>query len=240
MTRLRKLAVKISDTVIRRSLPAYRDWAQATSRELEFIESDWAALGWALGSWKMAARCQNAPLTSMSEVPRAAQKFLKTARASTVITWLSLLWMCSWFSGIFPHTTANPSRRLGGGLILTVLVYIVCQAVAYRGWRLPLEGELPAVANWYRAALERQRDFQAGAWYWSRSALLIAGPVLSTYRAWLLKPSGAREVILGGNFAACGIIVVSLLIVWPKTGLSPWRKYQRSIDELDALEGDGR
>ena len=67
----------------------------------------------------------------------------------------------------------------------------------------------------------------------------MAGPVLGIYRSCLLKPSASREVILGANLAACGLIAVSLLIVWPKTGLSPWRKYQRSIDELDALEDDG-
>jgi hypothetical protein len=147
--------------------------------------------------------------------------------------------MCCWFSGVFRHTTLNPSRPLGWGLILAVLVYIGCQAIAIRGWRLPLGGELPIIASLYRSALERQRDFQAGAWYWSRAVLLMAGPVLGLYRTWLLKPSAGREIVLRGNLAACGIIAVSLLIVWPKTGLSPWRKYQRSIDELDALEGDG-
>lgn len=238
MTRLRKLAVRISDTVIRRCPPAYKDWARATSRELEFIESDWAALSWALGSWKMAARCQNAPLTSMAEVPPAAQAFLSRARTSTVINWLSLLWMSYWFSGIFPHMTANPSRPLGWSLILAILVYVGCQAIAHRGWRLPRGGELAVVTNFYRSALECQRDFQAGAWYGWRAALLIAGLVLGTYRAWLLKASAGREIVLCGNLAACGIIAVSLLIVWPKSGLSPWRGYQRRIDELDALEGD--
>lgn len=241
MTRLRKLAVKISDTVVRRSLPTYKDWAQATARELEFIQSDWAALGWVLGSWKMAARCQTAPLTSMSEVPRAARMFLKTARVSTVITWLSLLWMCYWFSGITRHViTANPSRLLGWSFILAVLVYIACQAIAFRGWGFPRGGQLPVLASFYRAALERQRDFQAGAWYWWRAALLMAGPMLGIYRTWLLKPSAGREAVLQANLVACGIMAVSLLIVWPKTGLSPWRKYQRSIDELDSLEGDRR
>jgi hypothetical protein len=230
MTRLRKLAVKISNTVIRRSLPAYKDWAQATSRELEFIESDWAALGWALGSWKMAARCQNAPLTSI----------LRGARVSTVVTWLSLLWMCYWFSGVFRHTALNPSRPLGWGLILAVLVYIACQAIAFRGWRFPREGELPAVASLYRAALERQRDFQSGVWYWSRAALIAAGPVLATYRTWLMRPSAGREVVLEANLLACGLIAVSILVFWPKKGFSQWRRYQRSIDQLDALEGDGR
>src|ERR1700722_17118680 len=126
MTRLRKLAVKISDTVVPRCPPAYKDWALATSRELEFIESDWAALRWALGSWKMAARCQCAPLTSVSEVPRAARNFLRETRVSAVLTLFSLLVMSYWFSGIFRHTVGGRQTRLGWGLLLGVLVYIAC------------------------------------------------------------------------------------------------------------------
>jgi hypothetical protein len=239
MTRLRKLAVKISDTVIRRSLPAYKDWARATARELEFIESDWAALRWALGSWKMAASCQNAPLTSMSEVPRAASMFQKTARVSTVLTWLSLLWMCYWFSGIFPHTTANPSRLLGWSFIVAVLVYIACQAIAFRGWRLPRGGGLPEVANAYRSALLHQRDLLSGVWLWSRIILIVAGPMLSAYRVWLLKPSAVHEVILRSNLAACGIMALTLIVTRPVNRRIVAR-YQRTIDQLDALQGDAR
>src|ERR1035437_10727289 len=124
--------------------------------------------------------------------------------------------MCYWFSGVFPHTTANPSRLLGWGFLLAVLVFIACQAIAFRGWRLPLGGKLPVVASLYRSALERQRDFQAGVWFWSRAALMIVGPVLGIYRTCLMKFSASREVILGANLASCGIMAVSLLIVWPK------------------------
>src|SRR5580704_17581204 len=136
MTRLHKLAVKISDTVVCRSRPAYKDWARATARELEFIESDWAALRWALGSWKMAASCQNAPLTSMTEVPRAARNFLRETRATAVLTSLSLLFMSYWFSGIFWYLVAGQQRALGWSLILAVLVYIGCEAMTFRGWKL--------------------------------------------------------------------------------------------------------
>jgi len=242
MTLVRRLALGISARVVRWASPGCKEWAEGLEREAAVIESDWAALRWALGSWKMAAsyRCQNAPLTSWAEIPGAARTFMRTARSSTIITWLSLLWMCGWFSGVIRHTNPNPSRPLGWSFILAVLVYIVCQAIAYRGWRLPPEGELPVVASWYRSALERQRDFQAGAWYWSRAALAIAGPLLGIYRTWLLKPSPGRTIVLDGNFVACAIMVGSLLLAWPKTVLSPWRKYQRSIDELDALESDGR
>jgi len=238
MTRLRKLAVRISDTVVRRSLPSYQSSAEATRRELEFIESDWAALRWALGSWKMAARCQNAPLTSMSEVPRAARNFLRETRVSAVLTLFSLLVMSYWFSGVFRHTVAGRQTRLGWGLVLGILVYIACEAIAFRGWRLPREGGLPEVANAYRSALLHQRDLLSGVWLWSRITLIVAGPMLSAYRVWLLKPSAVHELILRSNLAACGIMVLTLIVTRPANRRIVAR-YQRTIDELNALEGDG-
>jgi hypothetical protein len=239
MTRLRKLAVKISDTVIRRSRPAYKDWARATGREMEFIESDWAALRWALGSWKMAASCQNAPLTTMSDVPRAARSFLRETRASAVLTSLSLLFMGYWFSGVFRHTVAGRPTGLGWALVVGVLVYIVCEAITFRGWRLPQGGGLPEAAGAYRSALRHQRDLLSGVWYWSRAALIVAGPLLGAYHAWLLKPGAVRGAILDANLTAGGIIALTLLVTRPVTQRVIAR-YQRSIEELDALEGEGR
>jgi hypothetical protein len=239
MTRLRKLAVKISDTVICRSLPAYKDWARATARELEFIESDWAALRWALGSWKMAASCQNAPLTSMSEVPRAARSFLRETRVTAFFTAASLLWMTYWFSGIFRSTVAGRQTLLGWGLILAVLVYIAGEAITFRGGRFLRGGALPEVADAYRSALLHQRDLLTGVWYWSRITLIMAGPLLGAYHAWLLKPGAVREAILGANLLAGGIIVLSLLVTRPVTRRAIAR-YQRTIAALDVLEGDAR
>jgi hypothetical protein len=239
MTRLRKLAVKISDTVICRSRPAYKDWARTTARELEFIQSDWGALRWALGSWKMAASCQNAPLISMSEVPRAARNFLRGTRVSAVFTWLSLLWMSYWFSGIFLHNVSGRQTGLGWGLILAVLVYIACEAITFRGGRFPRGVELPEVADAYRSALLHQRDLLTGVWYWSRAILIVAGPLLGAYHAWPLKPGAVREALLSANLVAGGIIVLSLLVTRSVTGRVVAR-YQRTIAELDALEGHGR
>jgi hypothetical protein len=238
MTRLRKLAVKISDAVVCRSQPVFKDWARATARELEFIESDWAALRWALGSWKMATSCWNAPITSMSEVPRAARMLLKRARFSAILTSFSLLWMSYWFSGIFRNTATAGHSRLGWGLIVASLGYIVCEAVSDRGWRFPREGGLPEVAGAYRSALLHQRDLLSGAWYWSRIILIEAGPLLGAYHAWLLKPGAAREALFGANLCAGGVIALALVVTWPFTRRMV-AGYQRSIDQLDTLTGAG-
>ena len=239
MTRLRKLAVRISDNVVRHCPPAYKDWALGIARELEFIESDWAALRWALGSWRMAASCQNAPLTSLSEVPGAARSFLRQMRTSMVLTAASLLWMGYWFSGIFRHTLAGRQTSLGWAFLLAALVYVVCEAVAFRGWRLPRGGQLPEVAGAYRAALVHQRDHLNGVWFWYRGTLVVAGPLLGAYHAWLLKPGAVREGLLNANLAAGGIVVLALLVTRPVTRRVIAR-YQRTIDQLDALAGDGR
>ncbi len=50
MSAARKLASGLLRAIARRSPSGSREWAEAMLRELDFIESDWAALLWALGS----------------------------------------------------------------------------------------------------------------------------------------------------------------------------------------------
>jgi len=46
----RKLAAKLLEAVVRYAPEQSREWASAMLRELDFIEGDWSALFWALGS----------------------------------------------------------------------------------------------------------------------------------------------------------------------------------------------
>jgi hypothetical protein len=50
MTFARRLASRLLHAVLRHSPYYSRDWASAMLRELDFIENDWAAFFWALGS----------------------------------------------------------------------------------------------------------------------------------------------------------------------------------------------
>jgi cytochrome bd-type quinol oxidase subunit 2 len=50
MSATRRLASRLLRFVIRHSPSDSQDWGNAMLRELDFIESDWAALLWALGS----------------------------------------------------------------------------------------------------------------------------------------------------------------------------------------------
>jgi len=43
----------ISERVARWASPGCKDWAEGLAREVEFIENDWRALGWAIGSMRV-------------------------------------------------------------------------------------------------------------------------------------------------------------------------------------------
>ena len=50
MTVARRVAFALVNAVARNVPPDRRAWGQAMVRELDFIDGDWAALSWALGS----------------------------------------------------------------------------------------------------------------------------------------------------------------------------------------------
>lgn len=50
MSAMRRLASRLLRAVLRHAPPDSQGWASAMLRELDFIESDWAAFFWALGS----------------------------------------------------------------------------------------------------------------------------------------------------------------------------------------------
>jgi len=52
----RRVAVRWLQAVVRNAPSPCREWASAMLRELDFIESDWAALFWALGSTAAVTR----------------------------------------------------------------------------------------------------------------------------------------------------------------------------------------
>jgi len=56
MSLVRRVAVRWLQAVLRNAPLECREWASAMLRELDFIESDWAALLWAIGSTAAISR----------------------------------------------------------------------------------------------------------------------------------------------------------------------------------------
>ena len=75
MTLVRRVAMKISGGVVRYASPGCKEWAEGLAREAEFIEGDWAALGWALGSARVLLDRRGAPMTSLADVAARGRRF---------------------------------------------------------------------------------------------------------------------------------------------------------------------
>jgi hypothetical protein len=122
----------------------------------------------------------------------------------------------------------DPIARLGTILTVIGAGYIAGQVYVMRRRKSEADtiaaGEKPSVA-FYRAALERQRDFHRGKWLWSRLAIFVPGPLI-------FMVGGGRNVPLIlkiAIFVLLGVIAIPL-------NLGRARDYQRRIDELDRLQ----
>ena len=79
MSTVRRLASRLLNGVVQHSSPQSRCWGDAMLRELDFVESDWAALFWALGS--TTALCRHS-------VPRQVKALLsKPFSSSEQLQW---------------------------------------------------------------------------------------------------------------------------------------------------------
>ena len=77
MTRIRKLALKISNQVVKWASPGCKEWAEGLAREVAFIESDWAALRWSLGSVRIVFDRREMPIGSLDEAAAQFKKFVR-------------------------------------------------------------------------------------------------------------------------------------------------------------------
>jgi len=75
MRLIRRLAVRISKKSVERAKPGCKEWAEGLEREVEFIEGDWRALGWATGSLGVLLRNPPKPLGNAEEIARAGRLF---------------------------------------------------------------------------------------------------------------------------------------------------------------------
>ena len=226
MTPLRRLAMKISDGVVRLA-PGAKDWARATAREIEFIEDDWVALRWALGSTRILLGRSEIPISSLVEVPQAAPRFAKEIHKRTVGGCVFCVVGTVWF-GLGSYLLWNPTQRIGCYLLAGSMLYMAYQLLARRG-TLSLRGELPASPNAYRSELERQRDYHCGGWLWSRVILMVPGFLLFCFGGVIALPRLTRF------FAMWAAVFLILCVLAVPRNLRVARRYQRRMDDLDVI-----
>jgi hypothetical protein len=230
MTALRRLALRIASGTILLSPQGAKEWAQATSREIEFIESDWDALGWALDSLRILFRPSEARITALADVPQSASQFIREIRKRTIVGSAICVIETIWI-GATVHTLLNPTQRLGCYLLIAAMLYLTVQLLARRG-TLRSTRTSPANPSVYRFELERQREFHRGGWLWSRAIVMVPGFLLFCLGAAIAHPANSRRPAM----TAVVFLVICVLAI--PNNLRVARKYQRRIDELNAIESD--
>ena len=89
-----------------------------------------------------------------------------------------------------------------------------------------------ASAEFYRAELQRLRDFTSGIWLWSRALIILPGPLVFMIGLQIAYPQAAPFV-----FAEMAFFLILLAIAVP-LNLRISRKYQREINQLESLQKD--
>jgi hypothetical protein len=222
MTLVRTLALKISNAVVEYSSLGNKAWAEGLAREIAFVKSDWAALGWALGSVRVVLDRRQAPIGSLAEAPSMAQRLTETANGAYGL-WYPIL-QGPQYVWMFFHATSRP-QRFGCALVAlgSVTAGIFLLVERRRLQRLMTDEvylNVLASARFYKAELERRCSR-----LWVPIAVLFGycvGVVLA-------ERGGIRaHLVFAGMMGTLCVLLIPL-------SLQMRRNNRRRLEQLDAL-----
>jgi hypothetical protein len=168
----------------------------------------------------------NPAVFSPDQLRKEADKLRAGLRRRSIIgggaAWIVIAGFMAFFF-VFP----NALERIGSALTVLGAAYMVVQ-LRMRPPRVLPDLSETGCTQFYRAELERQRDFHRGSWFWSRLLILLPGPIVFLVGFAQAYPEAAPFMWL--DFAT--LLVLAILAVPLNLRLA--RKYQRRIDMLDA------
>jgi hypothetical protein len=230
---MRRLASAILRTALRYASPRAQEWGQAMLREMDFVEGDWAALRWSVGSAATLFRRFEVPLSAPGGVLQRTRVLMGKTRQRTVAGSGACLILLAWSVRNIFHSF-NTLQLVGSWLSVAVMLYFLGQLYVRRSETPPLETDSLASGDFYRRELVRQRDFHCGAWLWSRVIMMIPG-----YLLWSLGFVMAHPAFVGRMRINITVFLVLCVLALPNN-LKLARKYRGQIDELDELRKDLR
>ena len=223
MTLVRRVAIKISGGVVRYASPGCKEWAEGLAREVEFIEGDWAALGWAIGSTRVLLDRRGAPMTSLADVEERARLFFGSIISKGSYSTWYLLGLPYFLRLLYARTWP---QRMGCGLVIVASIYMGIVGLLQQRRRQALRDT--AVGDLmlrYKSELERQRDLLRsgiGRLYFIVVILYFIGVVFA-------QKGGVRAHPFLSMFCMLTCMLVALFL------LRQPRRVQRQIDEVDAV-----
>jgi hypothetical protein len=236
MTLLRKAAVGVSDFVVRHASAGSREWAEGLAREVEFIDGDWKALGWAVSSLPVLLDRRAPVLRSLQDVPALAQKLGAASDSMDgtpvwivpLVLGLGVAWM-----GVHMLRATGLMGRAGYGLAMCGWIVSLVAAQVERSrrkerlaspagdWTLLYTGDVREWALYYKSELEFYIELPKSPFLWIKmfaTVCLCVG----------LAISGDRFVD-----SAAGVMSVSIGLV--PLALYRRRKMQHQLDRLNVL-----
>ena len=191
MTLVRRLAVWLSETVRTNASPGCVEWAEALEAELDVIESDWAALGWALGSLRVLLVYRERPWRTMADVEQAAVRWRdrKGNNTPAEIVVRNLGWLLSGLPVVLRHGHSAPGlERAGYWLFVSAWASLgVIPVTRLRAGKVPPEAEGPSLIAFFRNDLKWLSNplrSPAGLWMAVQVTLLFGGLTLSQVYGW--------------------------------------------------------
>jgi hypothetical protein len=224
MSLLRGLALHISAAVVRYASPGCKEWAEGLAREVEFVQGDWAALGWALGSVRILFDYREAPVASLADLQAAAERFAQFTRKRATY-WVLGVSCLGWIPRFFfqSYRATNWLERTGCGVaVLGYTSLAIVVMIQWRHWlRVPPSDDVQAVLQFHKAELGR--NLRSGRISWiaiSAATVLCVGLALAVPTGWAPYASG-------------------LLWVGAMLGFLQMRRiYRRRLERLEVLSAE--
>jgi hypothetical protein len=225
MTLIRKLALKVSDTVVRFASPGCKEWAEGLAREVDFVESDWGALLWALSSARVLFDYREAPVDSLYELSRVAQRFAEVTRRGN-IAWGILFSHGFIYSDRLSYAT-NLSERVGCSLVMFGAISMgMISLIQWRNrTKVPPDDDITALIRFYRSRLEYMRDLYRSPKAW------ITGVAFLAYSVGLMLAERGGVRVHPGRDVAIGLLWVGVALLFLHTR----RINRRRLERLEVL-----
>ncbi len=221
MTFTRMLALEVSNFVVRHASPGSKEWAEGLAREIAYIENDWRALAWALGSMRVLLDYRETPVESLADVPATARKYFELRKG--VGAW-ALILQAPIYAFKFFDATSVPERAGCAVVVLSSIAAAIFILMENRRLKHQPSDDIyddnVACAQLYRAELKRHC-----------STMLI---LYSFLFIWIV---GAMLTMRGGVRAHAVFSAGILLLFLAATPLClvMLRVTRRRIERLDAL-----
>jgi hypothetical protein len=237
LMRIRKLAAAILAAAIRRAPPEPRQWGDAMLRELDFVEGDWAALSWSLGSAAAIFRGMDMPLRDPADIPAKMEGFDAAVR-SIKFRAGALHFFES--AAIAPFLFAFSNTIMGLGVLFIAaacfsdaLIQLLQVHKPWRGCAAVACADFPGCLDSLPSRLTLRRDLDVGTRLLYAIGLYIPGWMLFGIGFLLCNAAIARQLQFAPLMLAFPIL--NLLVHFKLA-----RTYQHFLDELHALRGAGR